>query len=301
MESISSKSPAVRRKLANGQTRTGSSERLKEPMVRNGPKLPISRKRAKESPVENVAVSMEPVEITIEPIEKVHLNIEPVERVHVPIDPCFEIDQSIVEILALENIITPVTGEPDVRDKQLSNSTSPVRESSKERVVSIKRISSFKSHHHHNNNNNNNEDDHSDKETTKTHVDKKPPPSPRSQTQTEQEMITVIKQHKEISDNQRDEPALVLRPPDDVITLQGSTAVLEAVYQGHPEPSVKWMRAVSYFVIYFIIRHVDGSRQTCSCLLDYLSNFRLSMLLLRGGVKIKKKISFEMINLRIDL
>ncbi|XP_031789478.1 titin homolog isoform X2 [Nasonia vitripennis] len=243
-ESISSKSPAVRRKIVNGQASSMSSEKLKEPVVKTGPKLPISRKQAKESPVKksDVAVNMEPVEITIEPIEKVHLNIEPVERVHVPIDPGFEIDQSIVEILALENIITPVSSEPEVPDKQLSKSTSPVRESSKERVVSIKRISSFKRHHHHNNNNNN-EDDHNDKETTKTHVDKKPPPSPRSQTQPEEEMIMTTKQHKEISDNHRDEPALVLRPPDDVITLQGSTVLLEAEYQGHPEPSVKWMRA----------------------------------------------------------
>ncbi|KAJ8687536.1 hypothetical protein QAD02_023330 [Eretmocerus hayati] len=38
-------------------------------------------------------------------------------------------------------------------------------------------------------------------------------------------------------------PALVIRQPEDVVTLRGATVTLEAIYQGSPEPSVKWMRA----------------------------------------------------------
>ena len=208
---------------------------------------------------------MEPVEITIEPVVKSQLAIEPIERVDIPVDPVFddEIDQSIVDILAEQHIIMPIEPIPTLDDvaerrKRSSKSASPGK-------LSINRMTSIKSHdhHHNNNNNNNNEEEHSDKEAS-THVDRKPPPSPRAQNR-ESEIIPAT---RGIPATGKEEPALVLRQPNDVITLRGSKVVLEVAYQGHPEPSVKWERAVSrdcfvYILILSFIRIFIREAKVC--------------------------------------
>lgn len=42
-----------------------------------------------------------------------------------------------------------------------------------------------------------------------------------------------------------EEPAMLLRGPQDTTALVGDRVLLKATYMGHPEPSVKWSRAVS--------------------------------------------------------
>lgn len=44
---------------------------------------------------------------------------------------------------------------------------------------------------------------------------------------------------------ERFEPALVVKAPSDITALRGARVVLRATYKGHPEPRVKWLRAVS--------------------------------------------------------
>lgn len=40
-------------------------------------------------------------------------------------------------------------------------------------------------------------------------------------------------------------PAHILSGPQDCTTLIGGKIILEAFFAGHPDPTVKWMRAVS--------------------------------------------------------
>ena len=47
-----------------------------------------------------------------------------------------------------------------------------------------------------------------------------------------------------------DEPAAILRGPLDTAALVGDRVLLKAMYMGHPEPTVKWTRAVSCFSYY---------------------------------------------------
>ena len=44
-------------------------------------------------------------------------------------------------------------------------------------------------------------------------------------------------------------PAMVLMGPKDATVLQGGRVELHANYEGEPEPSVRWLRAVSPFFI----------------------------------------------------
>lgn len=44
-------------------------------------------------------------------------------------------------------------------------------------------------------------------------------------------------------------PAYIIYGPQDCTALIGGTVILEVIHGGFPEPTIKWMRAVSYFVI----------------------------------------------------
>ncbi|XP_058807501.1 titin homolog [Phymastichus coffea] len=192
-ESLREKSPSTKR-VANRQKRSRSPDKV---IKRNG----YSKQQ----------IAKQPNALPMKPIKKAQLNIQPVEKVHVANDltnDADEIDRSIVDILQQENILTAVPPQLPKR-----RAASP----DKERVISIKRISSFKNsiqHHHHHHHNNNNEEG--------VHVQKKP--------------SIVMNRKGEVA-------ALMLRPPDDAVTLRGAVATLEATYQGQPEPMVKWMRA----------------------------------------------------------
>lgn len=54
---------------------------------------------------------------------------------------------------------------------------------------------------------------------------------------------------KQICDDDfmKTEPAVLISGPQDTTALVGDRVLLKATYMGHPEPSVKWTRAVSYF------------------------------------------------------
>lgn len=203
--------------------------------------------------------TMQPIEITIEPIKTVRLNIEPVETVRITIDPEFndteeneEIDKSIVDILAKENIIRPIT---------FFKSTSPTREQ-QQQTLSINRISSSKnsrcspgvdtfdrSCYEVNNDNH-------DQIVIEEECKKKTISSDRSARSSLSKIhggkkfngdqrTTRYKKPKSCDASSNEVPALVLKPPEDAIALRGSTVELNTIYQGQPEPSVKWMRAVS--------------------------------------------------------
>lgn len=49
--------------------------------------------------------------------------------------------------------------------------------------------------------------------------------------------------------NMKKEPALILKGPSDVTALVGDRVLLKAVYMGRPEPTVRWCRAVSCFIV----------------------------------------------------
>lgn len=52
-------------------------------------------------------------------------------------------------------------------------------------------------------------------------------------------------------DYQQQQPARVVRGPQDVTALVGDRVLLKATYVGQPEPTVLWTRAVSiYFSVY---------------------------------------------------
>lgn len=42
-----------------------------------------------------------------------------------------------------------------------------------------------------------------------------------------------------------DEPAMLVKKPEDVTALVGGRVLLKATYIGHPEPTVRWTKAVS--------------------------------------------------------
>lgn len=54
----------------------------------------------------------------------------------------------------------------------------------------------------------------------------------------------------------RDEPAIVLKDPLDVIALRGSTAILSVLYRGQPEPTVRWLQAVSRANVFILTLNI---------------------------------------------
>jgi molybdopterin converting factor small subunit len=262
-------------KLANGQTRAKSVDKIPKEEKATRKRLYLEKNRFNEYPMKKLdSTSRDFIEINIKDVEKVHLKKEVVEKKHMPSNmrvDANEIDKTIVQILAKENIIIPIKSKVSeerilaTKEKKLPKSVSAIKEMSKERL-SIKRISSFKNsqcnstldivaceintHQNNNNNNNNNNEKHSDKEMTiKMGRNLSALPPVKIHDIQHDRMTSLAKQQMGIFVNRKDVPALVLRPPDDVITLRGSTIVLEVAYQGHPDPNVKWMRAVSYLQI----------------------------------------------------
>lgn len=51
-----------------------------------------------------------------------------------------------------------------------------------------------------------------------------------------------------------DVPAYLVRGPDDCTVLIGGTVSLTVQYGGYPAPSIKWLRAVSFHFLYFLLR-----------------------------------------------
>lgn len=44
-------------------------------------------------------------------------------------------------------------------------------------------------------------------------------------------------------------PATLLRGPSDTTAMRGDRVLLKAIYRGNPEPSVRWLKAVSILTI----------------------------------------------------
>lgn len=55
---------------------------------------------------------------------------------------------------------------------------------------------------------------------------------------------------KELYVSGLDEPSMIVRGPQDTTALVGDRVLLKATYIGHPEPTVRWTRAVSYFFFF---------------------------------------------------
>ena len=169
------------------------------------------------------------VEITIEPVRKVHLNLVPIERVQVPID-IDEIDKAVTE--RRPSILRSKANKSKESSKNLTSKLNTQIKESKERVL-IKQISSINNSHL------------SGKNENKKTNDRKP--KNRICKRRLVEDLENSKNQKDTSEfTQKDVPALVLSPPEDVVAMRGANIVLETRYQGHPEPTVKWMRAVSF-------------------------------------------------------
>ncbi|XP_011495829.1 PREDICTED: myosin light chain kinase, smooth muscle-like [Ceratosolen solmsi marchali] len=242
-------------KLTNGQIRVKSIDKIlkDERTIRESPCR--EKKLGKKSLTKKLdSTSTEIVEINIEDVGKVHLNAVQVEKECVPrnTDVNKEIDATVVEILLTENIVTPVNlSEEQInkeKERKFQQLVSSIKEANKERL-SIKRISSFKNSRSnstidinecdlstHKNNTNNKKN-----EKITPHISREL--SSLSGTNNHEVKNRLIKQQRGIFVNRKQVPALVLRPPDDVITLRGSTIVLEVAYEGHPDPTVKWMQA----------------------------------------------------------
>jgi len=48
-----------------------------------------------------------------------------------------------------------------------------------------------------------------------------------------------------LTEEKPDVPAYIIRGPDDCSVLIGGTVTLDVLFSGFPEPSVKWLKAVS--------------------------------------------------------
>lgn len=48
-------------------------------------------------------------------------------------------------------------------------------------------------------------------------------------------------------------PAQLLRGPSDTTVMRGDRVLLKAIYRGSPEPSVRWLKAVSIFFKYIFL------------------------------------------------
>lgn len=57
--------------------------------------------------------------------------------------------------------------------------------------------------------------------------------------------MEVISEGGDVYVGRRDEPAQVIRGPQDTTALAGDRVLLKATYTGRPEPAVRWTRAVS--------------------------------------------------------
>ncbi|XP_023246836.1 titin homolog isoform X2 [Copidosoma floridanum] len=259
MESVREKSPLVKQ-LPNGLL-SGRSFRKTVKTDQTHPKGNKARQENKSK-----FIDTKPMETTTEPIKKVHVNIRPADRVSVPEMEVDEIDESIIDILAKENIIVPIESNPSNEEEEVvmetnennsSKTAHPVRKSSREQIVLINRISSTKNsrcspdfdiidskHHNNNNNLNNNNNNNKREEKYKQRLVKENrTPLLRSYDRKLEKHIVSEPKKKVLTGGLNEVPAMVIRPPDDVVALRGSTIELMTIYQGYPEPYVKWMRA----------------------------------------------------------